>query len=531
MPVWLIAVVLYIAHLVGLLAVAISGSKKPAATLTWLTFCLVVPFLGLVVYLLLTRKVQRRSSLPWEFPATKETDDGVNQTLNMDLITPSASAAAIASAVTLFSSPPVQADLRSYISGEYFYQDLVSAIQGARSTIDIEFYIFRYDEVGQAVVTALLERLQAGVKVRFLLDGFGSRKFPQHVLKHLTAAGAQCRIFFPIRFPFLTASVNHRDHCKIVVIDHTTAFTGGMNVGREYAGWDPSYGPWRDTHVKIEAKVSLPLGDLFEANFELGTPIRHTQAQVASETSTAASRVRGVLANDTRIDVSHADKTRLNDARSNDNSRTDNAGTDNARTNDARADGGQRRPGIEVHSRGLIQFLQSGPDTPRQNLRELYFLCLTQATRQVDITTPYFLPESDLLMGLYTAVARGVRVRLLLPEQVDHRMIGYACQTYFPSLLHAGVEIYLRRPGVLHAKVMTVDQHLAVVGAANYDLRSFRLNYEVAMVQYGEAFVEELRQQFEMDLEVSRRLEMHELHQSVFDRMRHNAARLLAPLM
>ena len=489
MPIWLMAVILYIAHLVGLLVVAVGGSKKPAPTLTWLTFCLVLPFLGLVVYLLLTRKVHRRSSLPWELPSYEGRADRLPRTLHMELVTQSLSAAAIARGITRFSSPPVQANLQAYNAGEPFYQDLVKSIQDAQSSIDIEFYIFRYDEVGKAVVEALLERLDAGVEVRFLLDGFGSRKFPQDVIAQLDAAGAQCRMFFPIGFPFLTPSVNHRDHCKIVVIDKTTAFTGGMNVGREYAGRDPSYGPWRDTHVKIEAKVPLPLADLFEANFELGTPRTvHPQPRPVHRRT-----VSNLPDKSTRKDEPEVDATN--------------------------------------YSRGLIQFLQSGPDTPRQNLRELYFLCLTQATRQVDITTPYFLPESDLLMGLYTAVARGVRVRLLLPERVDHRMIGFACQTYFPSLLYAGVEIYLHRPGVLHAKVMTVDDDLAVVGAANYDLRSFHLNYEVAMVQYGHSFVEELRHHFNMDLEVSRRLEIHQLHPSLVHRVKHNAARLLAPLM
>lgn len=489
MPIWVVAVILYISHLVGLLVVAVGGSKRPASTLTWLTFCLVLPFLGLVVYLLLTRKVHRRNSLPWEIPSCEGMIDRLTRTLHLEFVTQSLSATAVARGIARFSSPPVQANLKVYHAGEPFYRELVKSIQGAQSSIDIEFYIFRYDEVGKTVIEALLERLQAGVEVRFLLDGFGSRKFPQDVIAQLNAAGAQCRIFSPIGFPFLRPSVNNRDHCKIVVIDKTTAFSGGMNVGREYAGKDPSYGPWRDTHVKIEAKVPLPLADLFEANFELGT-LRTAQLQPRSGHRRTVSNL--------------PDKS--------------------ARKGAPKVDANNYKP-------GLIQFLQSGPDTPRQNLRELYFLCLTQATRQVDITTPYFLPESDLLMGLYTAVARGVRVRLLLPERVDHRVIGFACQTYFPSLLHAGVEIYLHRPGVLHAKVMTVDDDLAVVGAANYDLRSFRLNYEVAMVQYGHSFVEELRRHFNMDLEVSRRLEIHQLHSSLIHRVKHHAARLLAPLL
>lgn len=488
MPVWLIIVLLYIANLVGLLSIAVVGSRKPALTLTWMLVGLVLPIFSIALYFGFRGPLPKRSRLPFEGGSpSSDLPDEVASTLDTDKAAPTATID-ISHAIQSFSSAPALAHLVAYHSGADFYRDLIVAISRANKSIDMEFYIFRYDEIGRQVVDALLERARSGVQVRLLLDGFGSRAFPQDVVDELRKHSIDYRVHFPLQFPYVTPSTNHRDHCKIVVIDETTAFTGGMNVGREYASLDPKRGPWRDTHVQVRSEKRLALLDLFEANFALAgrgkkdrlrvSPGDLTRQMVQAVTVTPNPEYKPVL--------------------------------------------GQR---------GIIQFLQSGPDTPRENLRELFFLCLIQARQQVEITTPYFLPESDVLMALCTAVARGVRVRLLLPERVDHRLVGMACQTFFPRLLDSGVEIYLYRPGVLHAKVMTVDGEVSIVGAANYDIRSFRLNYEVVMVQYGEEFTRGLMQQFETDLLVSRRLTADALHNSLLAQVAHNAARLLSPLM
>lgn len=483
MPIWLTLAILYIANLIGLFCVAVVGARKPALTLTWVFIGLILPFLGIVLYFVFQYPVSKRSPLPWELSA----DTPVTMNGSVPSLPASLSTTAIRTAVSHFSSTPTVAHISAYHAGEDFYHDLLKALYAAQTSIDVEFYIFRYDDVGREVVEALLERAKAGVKVRFLRDGFGSKEFPSSVVSDMIRSGIDCRVHFPIRFPYITPRANHRDHCKIVIIDEITAFTGGINVGIEYASRNAQYGPWRDSHVRVKSSSRLDLVDLFEANFRTADkdrPDKRNKKQVTMSTAIDPP------------DPSERQKI--------------------------------HRP--RTHQ-GMVQFLQSGPDTPRQNLRELFFLCLTQAVKQVEITTPYFLPESDLMMALRTAVSRGVRVRLLLPERVDHRVIGLACQTYFPALLQAGVEVYLHRPGVLHAKVMTVDDEIAVVGAANYDIRSFRLNYEVVMLQYGASLVTDLRAQFESDLEVSRRLDADGLHTHLLARAKHNAARLLSPLL
>nr|WP_290589980.1 phospholipase D-like domain-containing protein [Alicyclobacillus sp.] len=172
------------------------------------------------------------------------------------------------------------------------------------------------------------------------------------------------------------------------------------------------------------------------------------------------------------------------------------------------------------------------PDAPVQAIRDLYFLCITQAQRCVDITTPYFVPDGDILAAMKTAAVRGVRVRLLVPRRCDHRVVGMASRTFYRDLVQAGVAIYLYEPGVLHAKVMQVDDEIAIVGAANYDLRSFRLSHEVCQVMYSRPAAAELTRQFEQDLAHSTRLTVEDLEAAPrWKAALDQAARLLAPLL
>jgi phosphatidylserine/phosphatidylglycerophosphate/cardiolipin synthase-like enzyme len=157
---------------------------------------------------------------------------------------------------------------------------------------------------------------------------------------------------------------------------------------------------------------------------------------------------------------------------------------------------------------------------------------LTQATKTIDITTPYFVPDEDIIMALKTAVARGVRVRLLVPRQVNQKLVELASFTFYGELLEAGVQIYLYNKGMLHAKSLVIDEEVAEVGAANYDMRSFRLNYEVCEFMYSKDVARDLTEQFERDLNDSVPLQMEDLLQrSPSQRLMQQGARLLFPLL
>jgi phosphatidylserine/phosphatidylglycerophosphate/cardiolipin synthase-like enzyme len=191
-------------------------------------------------------------------------------------------------------------------------------------------------------------------------------------------------------------------------------------------------------------------------------------------------------------------------------------------------------PNTEELQKAYVQTLEGNPGIPTQVIRQAYFICLTQATQTIDITTPYFVPDADIIMAIKTAVARGVRVRLLVPRQMDFTtvIVGAASRTYYGELLEAGVHIYLYNKGVLHAKLMIIDGEIAEVGAANYDMRSFRLDYEVCEVLYSADVARQLTEQFERDLTDSVPLRIEDLRQrSRSQRILEQGARLLSPLL
>ncbi len=189
-------------------------------------------------------------------------------------------------------------------------------------------------------------------------------------------------------------------------------------------------------------------------------------------------------------------------------------------------------PGTGTLQEAYVQTLEGNPEIPTQVIRQAYFICLTQAAKTIDITTPYFVPDADIILAIKTAVARGVRVRLLVPHRVVPGVVGPASRTYYGELLEAGVQIYLYDKGMLHAKVMVIDGEIAEVGAANYDMRSFHLDYEVCEIIYNTDVAQELTEQFERDLTDSIPLRVKDLQQrSGPQRILEQGARLLAPLL
>ncbi|MBX5437167.1 MAG: cardiolipin synthase, partial [Alicyclobacillaceae bacterium] len=417
----------------------------------------------------------------------------------------------------LVGRPPARGGVQVLPSGPDKYRWLMNALERATRQIDMEYFIFRNDHVGRQILAILMERARCGVRVRFLKDGLGSWRFPRPVLRKMEQAGIECRTFFPLRPGWLWPMVNLRDHTKIVVIDGTQAFTGGINIGDEYTGRQPGVGPWRDTHLRLTGPAVQTLSNLFEVNWSVASPAtgpdRQTSPQGADGRAVRAgpaapARIRwaGAVAGEWAAEWAGQPPA--------------------ASVEDAVSSGDSG-----VHP-AWVQTVESGPDRPVQSIRQLFFVCLTQAERTVDVTTPYFVPDIDLTMAMQTAALRGVRVRLLLPRHCDHRIVGLASHTYYDDLMASGVEVYLYDGGVLHAKVMTVDGWVSVVGAANFDLRSFRLNYEVSELIVSQGVAQELKAQFEQDLKKARRLTYEEwARRGRLLRVAERAARLAAPLL
>jgi cardiolipin synthase len=353
---------------------------------------------------------------------------------------------------------------------------MVRAIEEARYHVHVEFYIVQPDETGRRLRETLVRRAREGVEVRVLCDALGSVHLPGDFWRPLVEAGGEAAFFRPVgrvlRRLHRRDRVDFRNHRKLVIADGRVGFTGGINVGREYLGLDPTMGYWRDTHVGITGPAVLSL-----------------QAAFAEDWVTATGR----LLDDERYFP-------------------DPAGHD---------DGPYR-----------VQIIDSGPDRSWSPIAHVFTQAYALARERIWVTSPYFIPTPAVENGLIGAALRGVDVRLLLPLRPDHPVAMAAASSYFPPLLEAGVRIFRYRRGFVHAKTLVVDDWVSAVGSANLDLRSFHLNFELNALVYGREFAVALAAQFLRDLEQAQETGLaHERSLGTVARVLRAGARLLSPLL
>jgi cardiolipin synthase len=503
---------LYLLNTIFMLIIAIREVRRPAKAMNWLVIGLILPVIGFGFYLIISNPEQiRRKRL------TSPHND--SETLP-DLFSHSTSV--IAHALQHFAVNGLRTgQVQVLTNGIETYGKIIESLNIAQRTIDLEYYTYRDDHIGRRITDLLIERSKSGVNVRFVRDGWGSKQFPQHQILRMMDAGIECRTIFPLRFPRFMSTLIYRDHCKIVVIDGKEAFTGGINVGDEYTGLKPNVGFWRDTHLRIAGDAAADLQTIFHSHWNMASPeltkirTRGNKKTRNPHNPTPVSRHKSNI----KVPSGKSAFSGWSAEWSSEPGTLEVNGDDNVLSK-------------KVLKEAFVQTLEGNPGIPTQVIREAYFICLTQAAQTVDITTPYFVPEADIIIALKTAVARGVRVRLLVPRHVIPRIVGPASRTYYGELLEAGVQIYMYEKGMLHAKLMVIDSEIAEVGSANYDLRSYRLNYEVCEFIYSAEVALELTEQFERDLTNSTPLRMEELLQrSVSQRIIDQAARLLSPLL
>jgi cardiolipin synthase len=294
--------------------------------------------------------------------------------------------------------------------------------------------------------------------------------------------------FLPARL-ILFQPMNLRNHRKIVVVDGEVGFTGGINIGDEYRG---EVEPWRDTHVRIRGPAVARLTDVFAEDWHFATKhgIPHFEPPV--ETSAASA---------------------VNDA----------------------PPSFRQITGPRGNGEATVAIVRSGPDLEgpaREAIHRLFFTAITLARSRVYVTTPYFIPDRSILVALQSAALRGVDVRLLFPSRSNHKVVFQAGRSFYEELLAAGVGIYEYGPGMIHAKTMVVDGAVALVGSANMDLRSFRLNFEVHAVVRDAATAAQLDACFEADLALSSRIDPATWRRrSWHARALEGGARFLSPLM
>lgn len=342
------------------------------------------------------------------------------------------------------------------------------AMREAKRSIWAEYYSVHDDATGRRFLDVLRARAAEGIEVRLLIDAVGCYDINAGAVAALRAAGGRVEAFLPVNPLRRRWAVHLRNHRKILVVDGTVGFVGGMNVGDRYAGSGRRRSlRWRDTHMRIEGPAARDLARVFDEDwcFMTGECLR-LDAPAPGEGETT------------------------------------------------------------------VAILPSGPDQPENAAGLAWFSCIGLAVERCWLTTPYFAPTSAILTALTSAARRGVDVRVLVPVRTDLRLMDQVNRSYYPALVEAGVRVFEYQPAMVHAKTLVVDTAVSFIGSANVDMRSFQLNFEAGAVIADPAFAGLMEVQFESDLTDSREVQVGAVRRvSLLSAALQGAAQVLAPLL
>ena len=357
-------------------------------------------------------------------------------------------------------------------SGDTFFKSFINNLEKASDSIHIEYYIFRDDIIGNRIAEILKKKAREGLSVRVLFDGVGCfNKMSKKFKKNLSKAGISTKYFLDPANVFSGRLLNYCNHRKIAVIDGKIAYTGGMNIGDEYIDGGNKFNSWRDTHLKLHGESVHMLQSVFLSDWY-------------------------------------------------------NSGGENMK------DQGHFPEVEETESNLPMQIVVSGPDSDWHSLEKLYFNMIMNSNKIVYIQTPYFIPSTSLQNALETTALSGVEVNLMMTGNPDKRIPFWVAQTYFDSLIDAGVNIYQYKKGFLHSKVLIVDEAISTVGSCNMDIRSFHLDYEINAVYYNKSVTGNLIEQFNEDLKYCIKINKEDrVKLNVLKRLRNSVFRIFSPLL
>ncbi|MFW2405266.1 MAG: cardiolipin synthase [Gammaproteobacteria bacterium] len=322
------------------------------------------------------------------------------------------------------------------IDGKATFDSILSGIADAREYALVQFYMFHDDGLGRRMQQALIERARAGVRVYMLYDEVGSKGLPQSYIDELTEAGVEVTSFKPTRGRANRFQLNFRNHRKMVVVDGVVGWVGGHNVGDEYLGLDPEFSPWRDTHVRLEGPVVTQLQAVLLGDWYWAT---RELPQVNLEPQPVDGEGVGAM------------------------------------------------------------IIPSSPNQRLETMGLFFVAALNSARERIWLSAPYFVPDEAVMKALELAALRGVDVRIIVPGKSDNLIVYLAAFHYIDQLRDLGIRFYAYQPGFLHEKVMLVDDNVSTVGTANFDNRSFRLNFEVTSAIVDTDFADEMEEMFEAD--------------------------------
>ena len=326
-------------------------------------------------------------------------------------------------------------------NGDEIFPAMLEAIAAAKRTITFETYIYWSGQIGERFAHALIERARAGVRVHVMLDWIGCDKMSHQLVAEMQTGGVEVERYHAVHW-YSLGRLNNRTHRKVLIIDGSISFTGGVGIADQWLGHAEDSAHWRDMHFKVTGPVAAQMQAAFLDNW-----IKTTGH------------------------VLHGDGY---------------------------------FPAIEASGPQDMQMFISSPEGGSDSMRLMYLTAITAAQRTIDIEAAYFVPDRLMIRELVAANQRGVRIRILVPgADIDSKVVGIASKREWGPLLESGVEIHVYQPTMLHCKMLIFDEYMVSVGSTNFDMRSFELNDEASLNVYDATFAGEMTEVFARDLESS----------------------------
>jgi cardiolipin synthase len=470
----MIAAAVLICHLLGFVSSlhAVMSTRTSQGAIAWAVSLITFPYLALPAYWVLGR------SKFHGYVVARRNTDGRNERIQRqarETVAPyrvpdGAGAEAARAAEALAQMPTLRGNrVDLLIDGDATFTSILKGIDEAKEYVLVQFFIVHDDGLGRSLKEHLLAKAKQGLRVYFLYDEVGCHALPNGYKQELREAGVEVHAFNARKGRRNRFQLNFRNHRKIVVTDGRVAWIGGHNVGDEYLGKDPKFGHWRDTHVRIEGPAVLKAQISFIEDWYWAT-----------ETLPALDW------------AAHP------------------------------APDGSDTP---------VLIIATGPADELETANLMFVHAINSARRRIWIASPYFVPEHAVIVALQLAGLRGVDVRILIPDEPDHMLVYLAAYSYFDEAGQTGVNFYRYQDGFLHEKVMLIDGDVVTVGTANFDNRSFRLNFEITAAIADPSFTFKVERMFEDDFRRSRLMEPGEYDRKPWwFRVGVRLARLTAPI-
>ncbi|HLF18715.1 MAG TPA: cardiolipin synthase [Candidatus Omnitrophota bacterium] len=477
-----VLIIVYYIFLVITAIYLLLDNREPSSTIAWLVLFILFPVLGFIAYVFFGRSWKRsraqdklvhqfiEGNLAYPLKPLLERQETELENLQSKWATSYKRELMQLLANTSNSILTANNRLKIFHHGKDKFDCLLEDLNNAKAFIHMEYYIWRHDELGQKIKAILIERAKKGVEVRILYDSWGCMFLSKKYIRELRGAGIDIYPYFNFLSLFTAHTLNYRNHRKLVIIDGTIGYNGGVNIGDEYINGG-KFKFWRDTHLRVEGEAT----SIYQAIFT--------------------------------IDWYNTTKKKLFDEK-------------------------YYRPAFDLKDDLPIQISTSGPDSQWLSIKQLYFALIKSAEKHLFIQSAYFIPDPSIFMALKTAALSGIEVKIMITGVVDHWLPYWSAFTYFEDLLQAGVRIFHYKKGLMHAKTISIDSQVCSIGTANLDIRSFHLNYETNTLIYEEDCALAIERQFMEDLKDCREFTLEDFSNlTTAAKLRNSLARLFAPLL